>query len=230
MTVSDDTRWHRFDSADAVAQAAAARIYSAAEEAIAERGRFRVVLAGGTTPKAAYTLLREMPAQWAEWFVYFGDERCLPPDDPQRNSVMACEAWLAHVPIPPAQIFAIPAEQGPEEGAQHYASVVDGAIPFDLVLLGMGEDGHTASLFPGQPLDESALVVAVHDAPKPPPARISLGLGALNTGREVLILVTGAGKQAAVRRWRAGESLPVARVQGQDGADVYLDAAAWSAE
>ncbi len=225
--MDEGSRWHRFDSAEAVAQAAAARIFSAAQESIAERGLFRVVLAGGSTPKATYALLRDMPAQWDAWSIYFGDERCLPPAHPERNSVMAREAWLAHVPIPAEQVFEIPAELGPEPAAQRYAPVVDGAVPFDLVLLGMGEDGHTASLFPGRPLDDSALVAAVFDAPKPPAERVSLGLGALNASHEVLILVTGEGKREAVRRWRACEDLPVARVHGLEGADVYVDTAAW---
>ena len=218
--------WHTFDDAEAVAQATAERILKAATQAIDDRGCFKLVLAGGTTPAAAYRLLRTADADWDKWFIYFGDERGLPADHPERNSVMARENWLVHVAIPTENIFPIPTEQGIEMAVEKYTAVVAAVLPFDLVLLGMGEDGHTASLFPGHPLDASATVVAVRDAPKPPPQRVSLGLAALNAAREVLIIVTGRGKQVAVRRWKQGEDLPVAHVHGQEGVDVYIDSAA----
>ncbi len=218
--------WHTFNDAEAVAQATAEHVLQAATRAIESRGRFKLVLAGGTTPAQAYRLLRAAEADWGKWFIYFGDERCLPADHPERNSVMARQNWLAHVAIPEQNIFPIPVEEGVDVAVEKYAAIVAAARPFDLVLLGMGEDGHTASLFPGQPLDASALVIAVRDAPKPPPRRVSLGLAALNAAREVLIIVTGRGKQTAVRRWRAGENLPVAQVHGQQGTEVYIDAAA----
>jgi 6-phosphogluconolactonase len=104
--------------------------------------------------------------------------------------------------------------------------VVSAAQPFDLVLLGMGEDGHTASLFPGQQHAAGDTVHAVHDAPKPPPERVSLGVAALNAAAEVLVLVSGAGKHDAVQRWKQGEDLPVTRIHGQAGVDVYIDSAA----
>jgi len=218
--------WHSFRDAEAVARATAERILNSATQAIEARGRFKLVLAGGTTPARAYHLLRTADAEWDKWFIYFGDERGLPADHPERNSVMARENWLAHVPIPAENIFPIATQEGIDIAVEKYTAVVTAALPFDLVLLGMGEDGHTASLFPGHPLDASALVVAVRDAPKPPPQRVSLGLAALNAAREVLIIATGSGKQAAVRRWKRGEDLPVAHIHGQGGADVYIDSAA----
>ncbi len=218
--------WHTFDDAEAVARATAERILNSATQAIETRGRFKLVLAGGTTPALAYRLLRSAGADWGKWFIYFGDERGLPAGHPERNSVMAGENWLAHVALPAENIFPIATEEGIDRAVEKYTAVVAAAHPFDLVLLGMGEDGHTASLFPGHSLDASATVVAVRDAPKPPPQRVSLGLAALNGAREVLIIVTGSGKQTAVRRWQAGEDLPVARVHGQDGVDVYIDSAA----
>ena len=219
-------RWQVFEDAAAVAAATAEHILSSARRAIERHGRFKLVLAGGTTPAAAYRLLRAADAEWDKWFIYFGDERCLPRDHPERNSVMASENWLSHVPIPAAQVFPIPTETGLDAALASYLPIVEAAQPFDLVLLGMGEDGHTASLFPGHPMAGAALVVGVRDAPKPPPERISLGLGALNAAREVLIIVTGSGKRAAVRRWRSGELLPIARIRGQSGANVFIDTAA----
>ncbi|MCG6863347.1 MAG: 6-phosphogluconolactonase, partial [Chromatiaceae bacterium] len=157
------------------------------------------------------------------WQVYFGDERCLPSDHADRNSRAAALAWLDRVPIPAANIHPIPAELGAEAGAAAYEPLVGTAMPFDLVILGMGEDGHTASLFPGQIHQVPDLVLPVHGAPKPPPDRVSLSAGALSNALEILILVTGAGKRRAVAAWKAGEPLPVASVGGSTGVDVLID-------
>lgn len=224
------TRWHVFRDADAVAREAAERILKAARYAIGARGRFRLVLAGGRTPVQVYRLLVNAGTDWSRWHIYYGDERCLPVDDAERNSAMAASAWLDHVTIPAPHIHPIHAEKGAEEAALEYTSVVRQALPFDLVLLGMGEDGHTASLFPGQHHSESQLVHAVHNAPKPPPERVSLSRAALCNAQDVLILVTGAGKREAVSRWKAGHRLPVAEIAGRHGADILMDRAAEGAE
>jgi 6-phosphogluconolactonase len=215
------------DDADAVAVRAAAQVLAAAEDAITARGAFHLVLAGGSTPMAAYRLLAQAEADWSAWHLYHGDERCLPVDDAERNSLAAREAWLSRVDIPAAQVHDIPAEQGAEAAAAAYEPVVAGAVPFDLVLLGMGEDGHTASLFPGL-VSETAmsgpdLVVPVRGAPKPPPERVSLTAHALASCRRMLLLVTGAGKHPALLRWQRGEALPVARVAVAGSALVMLD-------
>lgn len=220
------TRWHRMPDTAALVRAVAGRVMEQARTAIENRGVFQIVLAGGMTPQAVYRELATAGTDWSRWRVYYGDERCLPADDPERNSVMATSSWLGRVSIPVANIHPIEAELGAEAAAARYTRVIAAARPFDLVLLGMGEDGHTASLFPGQPLDRPGHVHPVHAAPKPPPERVSLGLEALNDSEEVLILVAGSGKRAAVRRWKAGDSLPVARIHGHRGADVYIDAAA----
>jgi 6-phosphogluconolactonase len=206
------------------------RVLALAGQAIADHGRFRIVLAGGHTPAAVYRRLAGAEADWPRWQVWFGDERCLPADDPERNSVMAARDWLDRVPIPPGNIHPVPAEQGAAAAAAAYRTQLQGALPFDLVLLGMGEDGHTASLFPGQDHPPDELVHAVHGAPKPPPDRVSLGLAALNDAGSVLVLVSGSGKRDAIERWRRGEDLPVARVRGRHGVDVYLDAEAAGVE
>lgn len=218
--------WRVLADADAVALAAARLIAEAAAEAIVHRGRFCLVLAGGRTPEAAYRLLAHQGADWDLWEFYFGDERCLPADHAERNSQMAEGAILSQVPLNKRKVHPIPAELGAEVAAEHYARIVAAAAPLDLVLLGVGEDGHTASLFPGQPLNPQALTVAVHEAPKPPPDRVSLGLGALQSSRHLLVLATGAGKRAALERWRAGEELPIARVCHGQRVTVLLDVAA----
>lgn len=215
-------------SADAVAAETARRILAAAEGAIAARGRFVLVLAGGRTPLAAYTLLVGQGADWDRWHIFLGDERCLPASDPGRNSVAATHAFLDRVPIPAGNLHWMAAELGGEPAARAYEAAIAPWLPFDLVLLGMGEDGHTASLFPGRPVPEGPLAIAVQGAPKPPPERVSLTPRALSSSHEMLILVTGDEKAEAVAAWRRGAGLPVAQVASQGRAIVLIDEAAAS--
>ncbi len=217
------TRWLVLKDAATVAEEAARRVLAAAEREIAEAGVFRIVLAGGRTPQRMHELLSQAATDWGRWQIYFGDERCLPPDDDRRNSKAAARAWLDRVPIPGENIHPIPAERGAKDGALAYASLVAAALPFGLVTLGMGEDGHTASLFPGQAHPPDPLVHPVYHAPKPPPERVSLGPRALSRAGEILILVTGAAKRQAVAAWRNGEALPVATIGGESPVDVLLD-------
>jgi 6-phosphogluconolactonase len=218
--------WRVQPDTDSLVQAVAAAISDAARRALAAQGYFRVVLAGGNTPAAVYRELVNADTDWRGWQVYLGDERCLPPDDPGRNSVMITENWLGQVAVPCENIHMIPAEQGATAAARLYSTVVQSARPFDLVLLGMGEDGHIASLFPGQPRDTTSMALAVYDAPKPPAQRVSLGEAALNDACQIILLVSGIAKHAAIARWKAGEDLPVSRIHGRNGLEVYLDSAA----
>jgi len=186
-------------NAEEVAEDAAADIAQALRD-----GARSLVLAGGTTPRRCYELLAQLDVEWGRVSVLFGDERCVPPLDPASNYRMAKEALLDRVL--PASVYRIPAELGPDEGADLYAEVVEFVAPFDLVVLGVGEDGHTASLFPGHPaLKADGLTVGIHDAPKPPPERVSLTLEVLRDSRRVIILATGAGKADAVARAKRGE-------------------------
>lgn len=186
-------------TAEDVAAAAAAEIAEALRD-----GARNLVLAGGTTPRRCYELLAELDVEWGRVAILFGDERCVPPGDPESNFLMAKEVLLDRVA--PATVYRIPAELGPDEGADLYAEAVANAAPLDLVLLGVGEDGHTASLFPGHPaLKAGGLTVGVRGAPKPPPERVSLTLEALGAAGRVIILATGAGKADAVARAKRGE-------------------------
>lgn len=220
-------RWHRIDDAAQLQHDASQRVLTAAAAAIKARGVFSVVLAGGGTPKPTYHALRAADTDWSAWHIYFGDERCVAEDDPERNSAMARREWLEHVPLPAVNIHAIPAELGAEQGAQAYADLLCDVGSFDLVLLGLGEDGHTASLFPGQDWGEGAdarAVLPVHDAPKPPPDRVSLSATRLADARQVIYLVDGECKHGAVQRWRAGERIPAASVCPAAGVDVLVQA------
>lgn len=211
-----DYLWHCLENSDQVAEAACKEILVAAKSAIAERGKFKLVLAGGTTPEKVYRLLAKSESDWANWWVYHGDERCLPIDHKDRNSIMAAQAVLDQVAIPKNQIFDIPAELGSEQGAIAYRQVVADALPFDLVLLGMGEDGHTASLFPGHQHNPDELTHAVFNSPKPPPERVSISANALGNSQQVIFLVTGVNKRDAVKQWCAGVDLPITTISNND--------------
>ena len=219
-------RWHAFADATALQAAVLEAISQAAADAIRHRGRFNIVLAGGTTPKAIYQACRHLVTDWSCWHCYYGDERCLPADHAERNSVMAEAAWLNHVAIPAAQIHAIPAERGAKSAASAYASILGEAGDFDFVLLGLGEDGHTASLFPGHPWGEqadAAEALAVFDAPKPPPERVSISAHRLGRARQLAFVVTGEGKREAVGAWRAGHSIPASAIAPRCGVDVFCE-------
>jgi 6-phosphogluconolactonase len=215
------SRWHSFNSQDEINQATVKRILRAADEAIAKHGDFLIVLAGGSTPKSVYQLLAKEQADWANWHVYHNDDRCLPADHVDRNSKMARDAWLNHVAIPQDQIHDIPAELGNIEGAKAYAKTLLGVRTFDMVILGLGEDGHTASLFPNQSVDNSADAVPVFNSPKPPSDRVTISQHRLNDTYGVLFLVTGAGKQDAVNNWLNGLAIPATLISPHCGVDVY---------
>ena len=193
-------RWHHCAGPEGVAGEAVRRLLAAAQKAIAARGVFRVVLAGGSTPERAYRMLADSDSDWSRWEIYLGDERCLPAGDAERNSHMIEQAWLEDSQVPPENVHWSPAELGPGEGARAYRAVIGPVLPFDTVMLGMGEDGHTASLFPGHSHDPAQLVVPVSGAPKPPPERISLNYSALRQTREMLLLITGEEKLQVYRK------------------------------
>ncbi len=209
--------------AGAVAGAAVDHIREAAARSLAARGVFRLVLAGGSTPGRAYAMLAHTVTDWTGWRFYLGDERCLPPDHPGRNSLMLRQTLFDQVAVTEDQLHMIPAERGAEAGAAAYEEAIRPALPFDLVLLGLGEDGHTASLFPGHEHPRDRLVVPVHHAPKPPPERISLNYGALCSADTVLFLVSGAGKHQALDRWQRQGDIPAARIQGRERTLVLAD-------
>jgi len=213
--------WHSVANAAELATQAAAMILTASKKAISERGCFKLVLAGGNTPAQAYRLLIDAETDWNQWHIYYGDERCLAVDDKDRNSVMAVEAFLKHTAIPVAQIHTMPTELGNEKAAELYRPIIEAALPFDMVLLGMGEDGHTASLFPNQPHKKDELVHAIYNSPKAPPERISISAAALSDAEQVIFLIS-AGKDQALQAWKEGEDLPIATIQPKTPVDVLL--------
>lgn len=215
---------HIHDDLDELSLAVAQRIAESAAQAIAARGVFHLALAGGETPRRCYEKLRGLTIDWAHVQIYFGDERCLSNGDAQRNDTMVRATLLEHVPIPQANVHSIQAELGAQTAATIYSAVLEQVAVLDMVLLGMGEDGHTASLFPGNPATEStATAVPVFNSPKPPAERVSLGMNMLNAARQKIFLVTGAGKRGALQQLLNGAPLPAARITS---AEWHLDRAA----
>lgn len=221
--------WLLFDETESLAQQAVKLIIKTAEQAIAQRGAFHLVTAGGTTPNRCYELLREQKHQaWSKWFIYMGDERVLPLDDPERNSSALHQAWLSSATIPTENIKTIPTELGLKRAVALYNQTLASVGPFDLVMLGMGEDGHTASLFPGHDnLLESADVIGVNNSPKAPSERVSLSYQRLASTHVMLKLISGVGKHAAVTAWLNQQPLPINQLASDQQTWVYIDQAAY---
>lgn len=223
---SDQCRWHAVEDMPELQNVALNMILASAATAIRKRRQFHLVLAGGDTPRAIYKQLRTAQADWPAWHIYFGDERCVPSADPRRNSVMAGETWLDYVEIPADQLYTIPGELGADLAACEYAQTLNTVGMFDLTLLGLGEDGHTASLFPGQEWGagpDSPDTLAVLDAPKPPAQRVSLSAARLSRSRQVIFLVSGESKRDALARWRASENIPARAITPEKGVDVLVE-------
>lgn len=217
----------------AVAEAAADRIVAAARNAIRRRGRFRFVLSGGSTPRRVYPLLSVPPrvgaVEWSRVEFFWGDERGVPPDHPDSNFGVARELLLDRLPgVAPGAIHRMPADAADRDAAaRSYQAEIAGAFgiapvathppSFDLVWLGMGRDGHTASLFPGSSaLAERYRWVVATWAPTPAAWRMTLTLPIINAARTVLVVVTGADKSGAVHSIRSGShDLPAARVRAR---------------
>lgn len=230
-----------------LAQAAAARLIVRLIDAQAARGVAGIVLTGGRIATAVYRAIATNPARdavdWSRVDIWWGDERFLPSGDPDRNETQAREALLDVVALDPSRIHAMPASDGadgpdPELAAARYAGVLANAaapasaeLPhFDVLLLGVGDDGHVASVFPEHPSAyETRTVSAVRGSPKPPPTRITLTLSAINTAEEVWIIGAGMDKAKAVGMALAGAGpvqLPAAGVSGVERTVWLLDRAA----
>jgi 6-phosphogluconolactonase len=206
------TRLTACPDAETVAQRAAAHVARQLRHAREQRGVAHLALSGGTTPGRTYELLGAKPQELDGVDVWFADERCVAPDDEESNYRLAAQTLLAPAGIEPARVHRMEGEAGPHEGARRYAEELGRQLPradtsppdvpvLDLIVLGIGPDGHVASLFPGAAtLDagEEAVCLGVEDSPKPPPERITLSLAVLRAARECLLLATGASKADAV--------------------------------
>lgn len=220
----------------ALFQAAADEFVRQANAAIASKGRFTVALAGGSTPKGLYSLLATKAAlPWDKIYFFFGDERHVPPDNPESNYRMAREALLSKVPIPAQNIFRVPAENpDAAQAAQTYEATLRQFFPpaeafprFDLILLGMGPDGHTASLFPGsKALQEKSRWVVSNWVEKFKTDRITLTLPVLNNAAVVMFLAAGEDKTETLKEvlqgTKPGEQFPSKLVRPTNGQLIWL--------
>lgn len=234
---------------DELAAAVAARLVTRTVEVQAARGTASVVLTGGGVGTASLAALAAAPAHdavdWRSLDLWWGDERFLPSGDPERNETQARAALLDHVPVDPARVHPMPASDGPdgddpEAAAERYASALvaavrpgdHGGVPrFDVLMLGVGPDGHVASLFPGQPAtyEEVRTVVGVRGSPKPPPVRISLTFPAIRSAAEVWLIAAGEAKARALHLALSGAGpvqVPAAGARGAQRTLVLLDEAA----
>ena len=235
----------QFPDLDALNYAAAQRWVQLAEAAIIARGKFHAALSGGSTPRALYRRLASPEfanrVAWDRVHIYFGDERTVPPDHPESNYRMAKEALFDHVPIPLAQIHRIEGERADvHEAATKYSQLLatrlplsaQGVVQFDLLLLGVGPDGHIASLFPGTPvLHERARFVEAVYVQKLESWRITVTLPVIDHARHVAILVSGENKSPILRdvvRGRRSPPYPVQLINPQGVLEWYLDSAAAS--
>jgi 6-phosphogluconolactonase len=213
---------------EALADALAEAFEATAWAAIAARGLFTCALTGGSAAKGLYPRLARADVNWKKTHVYFGDERCVPPDDAESNFRLAHDVLLGPAGVPPGQVHRVRGELSPGAAAAEYAR----ALPvLDVVHLGMGPDGHVCSLFPGHPLlaEATARVAALTDSPKPPPARVTLTLPALREAGALWFLVTGEAKREVVREavTDATSALPAARAHRDARSSTwFLDAAA----
>jgi 6-phosphogluconolactonase len=201
--------------AEAVAARAADVVQRLLGEALDARGIAHLALAGGSTPRRSHELLAERVRDWSRIHIWLSDERAVPPDDEESNFRMVRESLLDRVEIPPENVHRPLGERGAEEAADAYEAELRAAVDestqadipvLDIVMCGMGEDGHTLSLFPGHAeIDvKGRLVVPVHDAPKPPPDRISFTLDLVHAARRTMLLVSGASKADAMAAVLAG--------------------------
>ncbi|NBV84827.1 MAG: 6-phosphogluconolactonase [Verrucomicrobia bacterium] len=213
-------------------QDAAALIIEAGREAISKNGLFRLGLAGGNTPRAVYEHLAAQPdaLPWDKVQITFGDERCVPPEDGASNYRMAWESLLSRVPIPEANVFRVRGEIHPQEASLEYEAKLaavasqfgEDCYAHDLLLLGLGEDGHTASLFPDSPaLEETVRKVVPNTGPKPPPQRITFTYPLINAARRVLFLLKDPAKEPILQAALRGE-FPSGRVRPTHGTVLWL--------
>ena len=225
-----------YPDAEALGRAAAELFAEQARAAVAARGRFTVLLAGGSTPRRAYELLAEEPlasrVPWPDCHFFWGDERCLPEGHELRNETMVRRALLDHVPVSPTQMHPIRHHSNPEQAACDYGAELlqffaSQPPRFDLVLLGLGDDGHTASLLPGSAaLHEQEQWTAVTRRPEEPFGRVTLTAPLLNQGTSTVFLVSGQGKAAVLQSILHGTNdappLPAQRIRPQDGELLWL--------
>ena len=216
-----NNNWIVFKNTNELSQKLANDILSFAESSIKSKNSFKIVLAGGDSILQTYEILSNSKSDWGRWHIYIGDERCLPLKDKERNDHNINTVWLNNSPIPKKNIHFIHAELAAKHAVSHYETTLKEVENFDLTLLSMGEDGHTASLFPGHQYNASSDVIIVNNSPKKPKQRISLSYARLNRSNRVFKIISGSSKCNAVKQWLNNIQLPINQING-DSEKVYL--------
>ena len=213
--------WSVFEDIDKLSKQLASDILYIAKNSIKLNDSFKIVLAGGKSLIPTYKILSHSNSDWSRWHIYIGDERCLPLKNKERNDHNINIIWLNNSPIPKKNIHFIRAELDAKQAVRHYETTLKEVENFDVTLLSMGEDGHTASLFPGHQYDNKRDVVIISNSPKKPKQRISLSYSRLNRSNKVFKIISGSSKCNAVKQWLNNIQLPINQING-DSEKVYL--------
>ena len=213
--------WIVFDDKKSLSESLAKNVLKISEQSIKNKGYFSIVLAGGKSPIELYKVLKKSSSDWERWHIYIGDERFLPVKDVERNDYIIEKFWLNDSLVPRDNIFFIKAELGMLDAKKDYESTLKEVEKFDVVLLSMGEDGHTVSLFPNHSYTKNDDVVLVYNSPKIPKERISMSYSRLNKAKNVFKIIMGESKQEAINLWLQGNRLPINQING-DNEKVYI--------
>lgn len=215
---------HLFDDKEAVSGALAEYLSQRIHQLLKQQPLCHIALSGGSTPKRAFEIMATMAFPWHQIHFYLSDERCYPPDHPDRNDVMINQTLWSKIDIPASNLHPMRSELGNEAGAKDYTQVIQDINALDIILLGMGEDGHTASLFPNNPgLEDQRPAIPVDHSPKPPKQRISLSAKVIKAGKERIVLACGASKFTIIQAIIKSQTFPVSSV---GSCRWYLDKAA----
>jgi len=213
-----------FPDTETLARALTEHLAQLIRAAVAARGACHLAFPGGRSPRRIFELLGKCDLPWPDLHLYPGDERCVPAGYLERNDRLAVELLRDRPPQLRPRLHSIPAEMGPEEGAARFSQLLRRTPQFDVALLGVGPDGHTASLFPAHAaLTDGRSAVPVFDAPNPPAQRVTIGIGRLRSARQRIVIATGQEKQEMLKQVRCGADFPVVRLEPTHW---YLDSAA----
>jgi len=210
-------KWHIYKDMEQASIAAADFLIGKVKKILQTKSRCNIVLTGGNTPAQCLKIVAKSDLSWNKIHWYLGDERCYPLGHEDRNDTMIKKNIWSLINSPEENNHPIPAELGAEEAATLYSNEIEKSGGLDIVLLGMGEDGHTASLFPeNKALEKEQIAVAVYNSPKAPDERVSLSLGTLKSSQYKMVLALGEGKRDAIQKIKAGETLPINRLGSLD--------------
>jgi len=216
-----NNNWIVFDDKKSLSVSLAKDVLKIAEQSINSKGYFSIVLAGGNSPVELYKILKESHSDWNNWNIYIGDDRYLPKNDKERNDYIIEQVWLNSSSIPKDNIFFIKSELGMSHAKEKYEDILKDIKKFDIVLLSMGEDGHTASLFPDHDHVDNDDIILEYNSPKIPKERISMSYSRLNKSKNVFKIIMSESKQEATSLWLHGKKLPINQING-DNEKVYI--------